>query len=965
MPPLPLIRLRRLSRAVTLVVTFLFPLSACVDNWDTDWVVSDYPVKTRTNVGGNITPEYVSVKHGERVSFLVTVDEGYNIAQISGCNGTLSGTIYTTGQVTRECLISAVFSVSNYPVFTIVGTGGGITPSYRSAQHGESVSFEITPQDGYEIASVTGCGGVLSGTTYITGPVIRECSVRAIFRVTNYPVNTSVGEGGSIAPSYRSAQHGESVSFEIITEDGYEIASVTGCDGTLSGNTYITGQVTQGCSVSVSFGLVLHNVTASADSKGSMAPPARSVRHGETASFTVTPLEGYEIDNVSGCNGSLSGTIYTTGPISGECGITASFIRKIHTVTSSAGAGGTVSPPAVPVAHGDTASFVITPLTGYRIDTVSGCNGSLSGEIYTTGAITAECSVNASFIRNPPAGAAEPALTIGAIKRFHFSWTDLPDATYYRLLENPDGISGYSPVGDDIPAGLRQAALEVPLHLRATARYILQSCNEGGCSSSTGLAVNGTLAEGIGYFKAGNAGATDQFGYAIALSGDGTTLAVGAPAEDGSGTGVNSGNNNLATNSGAVYIFTKGADGWIQQAYIKASNTGAGDRFGFSVDLNHEGDVLAIGAYREDSAARGVDGSQGDNSATDSGAVYLFTRTGNQWVQQAYIKAGNSGSGDNFGYSVALSGDGRTLAVGAPGEDSSGANGNDDSATDSGAVYIFSNGAGIWSQQAYIKAANSGAGDLFGSAIDLSGDGRTLAVGAPEEDGSSTAINGDGSSNSRSNSGAVYLFLLGQNGWEQQAYVKAGNAGAGDNLGHSVALSGRGDTLAAGAWGENSAARGVDGDGGNNSAADAGAVYIYVLRDGTWQPQAYLKAENIDPGDRFGWSVSMDGSGDILAVGARLEDSSAIGVEGDATDNSMSGAGAAYLFTRSSGLWHQKSYVKASNSGTGDQFGRAVTLSENGATLAVAGYREDGSATGINGEPFDDSRGNSGAVYLY
>ena len=103
----------------------------------------------------------------------------------------------------------------------------------------------------------------------------------------------------------------------------------------------------------------------------------------------------------------------------------------------------------------------------------------------------------------------------------------------------------------------------------------------------------------------------------------------------------------------------------FEQAYLKASNTDRGDYFGFSVSLS--GDTLAVGAPFEDSSATGVDGNQNDDSAQDSGAVYVFTRSNGVWSQQAYLKASNTDSYDNFG-SVSLSGD--TLAVGAPFEDS-------------------------------------------------------------------------------------------------------------------------------------------------------------------------------------------------------------------------------------------------------------------------------------------------------
>ena len=136
------------------------------------------------------------------------------------------------------------------------------------------------------------------------------------------------------------------------------------------------------------------------------------------------------------------------------------------------------------------------------------------------------------------------------------------------------------------------------------------------------------------------------------------------------------------------------------EAYLKASNTGVGDLFGYSVSLS--GDTLAVGAVGEASNTTGVNASQSDNSARGSGAVYIFTRSGTTWSQQAYLKASNTGRGDTFGHSVSLLGD--TLTVGASYESSSatGVNGSqsDNSARESGAVYVFTRSGTTWSQQA-------------------------------------------------------------------------------------------------------------------------------------------------------------------------------------------------------------------------------------------------------------------------
>jgi hypothetical protein len=189
---------------------------------------------------------------------------------------------------------------------------------------------------------------------------------------------------------------------------------------------------------------------------------------------------------------------------------------------------------------------------------------------------------------------------------------------------------------------------------------------------------------------------------------------------------------------------------------VKASNTGGSDQFGYSVAL--AGDTLAVGTPFEASSATGINGDQTNNSLSSSGAVYLFTRTSGIWTQQAYVKASNTGGGDQFGYSIALTGD--MLTVGAPFEASSATGINEDQTNDSapasGAVYLFTRTSGIWTQQAYVKASNTEANILFGWSVALAGN--TLAVGAIREDSSARGIDGDQSNHNASNSGAVYVF---------------------------------------------------------------------------------------------------------------------------------------------------------------------------------------------------------------
>ncbi len=457
------------------------------------------------------------------------------------------------------------------------------------------------------------------------------------------------------------------------------------------------------------------------------------------------------------------------------------------------------------------------------------------------------------------------------------------------------------------------------------------------------------------YLKASNTEESDLFGNAMSVSGD--TLAIGAYKEDSNATGVNGNQaDNSATDSGAVYIFTRAGGVWTQQAYLKASNTEAGDYFGWDVSLF--GDTLVVTARYEDSNATGVNGNQTDNSAANSGAAYVFTRTAGVWSQQAYLKASNTEAGDEFGAHVSISDD--TIIVGALFEDSNAVGINGDEVnnlnTDSGAAYVFTRTAGVWSQQAYLKASNTEAGDWFGFDVSVSGD--TLAVGSLE-DSNATGVNSNQADNSATDSGAVYVFTRTINVWSQQAYLKASNTETNDGFGLALSLSG--DTLVVGADSERSNATGVNGNQGDNSSTAAGAAYVFTRTGVTWSQQAYLKASNTEAFDTFGSSVGV--SGDMIVVGATGEDSNAVGIDGNQADNSASNSGAAYIFTRSGTTWTQQTYFKASNTEANDVFGRSVSIS--GDLIVVGASAEDSNATGINGNQFNNSAAGSGAAYVF
>lgn len=482
----------------------------------------------------------------------------------------------------------------------------------------------------------------------------------------------------------------------------------------------------------------------------------------------------------------------------------------------------------------------------------------------------------------------------------------------------------------------------------------------------------------VTYIKASNPGPDDQFGgsavllgVSLALSGDGHTLATGARSEDSAATGIDGDqSDNSARNAGAAYVFTRTPSGsWEQQAYIKASNAGAGDQFGFAIALSDDGNTLAVSANLEDSSATGIDGDGQNDDMDNSGAVYIFSRDGGRWSEQAYLKASNTGEpgdGDGFGYALSISADGNTLAVGATGEDSgsTGVGGDeaDNSASGSGAAYVFVREGDRWSQQAYLKASNTEETDLFGLSISLSDDGNTLAISALDEDGSSTGLDGHDDNDARG-SGAIYVFQRDGVAWAQQAYVKASNASRNDAF-SMVALSGDGNTLAAAAFDEDSADSGVDADQADNSTEDSGAVYIFVRDGESWRQQAYIKSSNTSQYDQFGTRLSLTPDGNRLAVGAPLEDGSANGINGP-QDDLADEAGAVYLLERSGDTWAHTTYLKAPATEIYDEFGANVMLSDDGRTVAVGVRLEDGGIPGIDGDQADNSVRDSGAVFVY
>jgi hypothetical protein len=329
---------------------------------------------------------------------------------------------------------------------------------------------------------------------------------------------------------------------------------------------------------------------------------------------------------------------------------------------------------------------------------------------------------------------------------------------------------------------------------------------------------------------------------------------------------------------------------------LYASHPNREDEFGNSISLSADGNTLAIGT---------PESRQVDNSLSQSGAVYIFTRNENTiWEQQAFLKVSNPNKILHFGHSLSLSSDGNTLAVG-------------------GFIFIRDSN-NTWFEQAIVLP------DAITSPVSLNASGDTVAIAKSE---------------------TVTVFSRSsQNAWVKQGELKAKVADKGDKFGSSIQLNAAGDKIIIGAYGE-------DGDGyygpDNNSTEDSGAAYIFSRNNsGSWNQDAYIKTDRTIKGSRFGSSVSINSVGDVIAVGAPKENN----------------IGAAYVFSSdASGSWHQQTHiipthVNGQKLSTIYSFGDAISLSGDGKALAIS---DEGDGCLGNGMNACDKYSNEGSFVLY
>ena len=359
-----------------------------------------------------------------------------------------------------------------------------------------------------------------------------------------------------------------------------------------------------------------------------------------------------------------------------------------------------------------------------------------------------------------------------------------------------------------------------------------------------------------------------EFGNAVAVSGD--TLVVGArydsvPLDK-----------EPQYYSGAAYVYIKDGNAWVQQARLAPTTPQAGDLFGGAVDI--DGDTIVIGAVGNDSV------DENGNDASEMGAVYVFTRSDDQWEQQAKIEPEDGIEADYFGNAVAIAGE--RIVVGASGKDIG-------NTSDAGKVYSYYRSATQWRQSQSITALDPDKNDAFGSSLDL--DGPRLIIGSPSEN----------------NVGAAYVFYKIGSTWALESRLDPDDNHEGDYFGTSVSIED--ETVVVGA-------PFADPDLGSGQVTNAGAVYVFKKKANTWEQDAKLVLEDSKVFDKFGESVST--SGNAIVVGAPGQDY-----------YSTLRVGSAYTFKRTDGSWEFQTQIMSADPYNESNFGASVAI--NGESIVI------------------------------
>ncbi|MCP4135348.1 MAG: PKD domain-containing protein [bacterium] len=377
-----------------------------------------------------------------------------------------------------------------------------------------------------------------------------------------------------------------------------------------------------------------------------------------------------------------------------------------------------------------------------------------------------------------------------------------------------------------------------------------------------------------------NSSGGDRFGASVSISSDGRTAIAGAHD-----------NADMGKKSGSAYLYRWNGKTW-QETILIPSDAPVDNNFGKSVAISSDGKTAVVGAPHD------------NDKGISSGSVYIYRWNGSAW-NETKVSPFDGACGDNFGFSISISAKGNTICIGAPFSSIKGVY--------SGAAYIFRWNGKTWNESK-ITPSDGVCGDNFGRSVSLAALGNKLVVGAHYKEDNGCY------------SGSMYIYLWNGCSWKEQKLTPSDGA-SGDYFGKSVSISSDGNTVIAGAYGD------------EDNGCYSGSVYLYSRNDSSWEETKIVPSDG-GPGDYFGYSVSLSPQGNTAIVGAYRHNTNG------------SSTGSAYLFRKNENSWLESKLTPPDGS-CGHYFGQSVSLSSDGNTALAGAYGDK------NNGPL------SGSVYIY
>ena len=550
----------------------------------------------------------------------------------------------------------------------------------------------------------------------------------------------------------------------------------------------------------------------------------------QVQNFTITDYDSFLSYSISAIGGSVSRSgdtiTYRAPATAGASG----FIINGKTITVAVGANIVMAPSITNIINGATNIDSTISLTGsaFTVSSGSDTHQFTDWQIATDNAFT---SIISQSISN----------TVNKIS--WVSGTLQPATTYYARVRYKGNAYGYSNWSSIITFTTKSTFLPTSEQAILTA------------SDKT---------------------SSDLFGYSVSINTDGTRVAIGAIYSDPGSI----------INAGAVYIFFKSGLSWIQEAKLSASDKAINDSFGLSVCINSDATRLVVGSENADSASidsgkayiflrTGTSWAQeailmaSDKSATDrfgfavtiddaanrcmvsapsrgsaQGGVYVFTRSGTTWSEEAIINADYPHPNSYFGHSISVDSTGTRIAIGAIGHFLSSSN------VVQGKVFVYIRSGKVWTLEQGFTSSDGTGGDRFGTSVSINSSGTRIAIGASYAEVGIINL-----------AGKVYIFTRSGSSWSEEAILTASDKAVNNYFGHSVSINDDGTRVVIGS--PSAAADGI---------SNVGKGYIFTRSGTSWSEGGVnipiTKAVN----DQFGHAVSISKNGSTVAVGAFLAD---------------------------------------------------------------------------------------------